>query len=1370
MSKFYKKKTDEERKKEVDLLIEKADKKIEELFTSDEDLKEYLNFMGKFYNYSYRNSILMQQQFKGAIAVGSYAFWKSKGFQVNKGEKGIKILVPTKLGDRFINEKGELTLLSKANEREKNLLNKGELEFIKGKIVFKQGYVFDVSQTNAKSSDLPKIFPNKWLDGEVKDYKSMYEGLKKIAENNGVKIIKPKSELGVSKGYSYTLTKEIALNPRNTEIHNVKTLLHELAHAKIHDLENNHKYTKNEKEFQAELTAYTVSKYFGIDTSEYSFRYIKAWTKDIELKDKIKLIEEVKETSKEFIDTLEETLIKEKTNEKNRENDKNLEVNSNELNKNNYEKEIYYNKNLYEKKEKDIMNLREVFNNLKERVMSRVNEIIGQDNKNIDVEKELREIEYEFTKAEKEYLDNTRDLSNEVEEELKNNKNEINIEELTLDDIGIKTPVVDRYDREQFLKFDIDDLMKKYSDEISDNRQKFMEKRGLQLRGFVEEFLQTIKEYEFVDEEDYLNLSFERFLDEEIEGYALMEHEEFEEETYMDRWERQSLGEEEYIKTYGKNNAIDSYMPYYVRAYTVYENIDKDKLYEVSNDITLNNKKFDSGEVFNIDSYKQGRFIIEFPNRNIKENISFAELHSISNGLGLRINEILELEKYFNDKNIDKELRKELNKNEKFIEMLDKKLHLENNIINLKEDIKYYSNESQYNSLDEMKYELKLNEELSSFISKEINLVAGSEIEEVKYKEKEYIIKSDIKLEDGSFIKKGTSFFIEEFKEDNFKVHFENREGNNYINNAGTGEGYYFSENEILRYSDLSKTKDLIEEKVRGSEENITVSKFTAPKNEKELQEIYKEWRKGVEIEGMPFKWLGNEKNINAFSEFAKLDKPVDFKTMIDLESNLDLENVKEFEVGKIYKTNTNYNLEDGSFVKKGTNFYVISKKQYGYNIKFEDNRGCKFENSSRKYYIDELDLEVFANPEKPINREYNKSNKKDLEKSNPKNYDYKKVNYYDVNRLKEIPIKEVCEQLGLELKRGSNNKLWSKIRSEKSSSCCINLDKNYWYDFGVGYGGDTIKLVEEVRGISSKEAIKELAEMFGIEGENVKNNFYLSKDDYKLIVIEPDRATLNLDINLEKQSIEEIKQIEKIYGRSMNELANTNKEKFLEIIREKSIPILIEDKNKLQIVKERINDLQDKNSKDSIIYYGMLEAISIKANKRIEIIEKIGLGEELKENSIEKIDDKEIEEYKNKSKELEVGEVRILKSENKYFLENQILNFTKENDIFKYEEVRIGNIKKEYERENKYYPFEKVKGEIKISEEKSVEFSYDIGKGEFQNLADFLERKLSNINNQYEIKEFLIEQGVRENDKEEKEMNFITDNFIYDRTEELER
>ncbi|PWQ89219.1 hypothetical protein DKX15_15180, partial [Enterococcus faecium] len=119
-------------------------------------------------------------------------------------------------------------------------------------------HVFDLSQTNAKAEDLPRIFPNRWLDGSVTDYKSLYKGMEAIAEKNGVKIIEPKQELGAAKGVSYTLTKEVALNPRNSELQNVKTLLHELAHAKLHTAETHMNYTAPEKEFQAEMTAYAV--------------------------------------------------------------------------------------------------------------------------------------------------------------------------------------------------------------------------------------------------------------------------------------------------------------------------------------------------------------------------------------------------------------------------------------------------------------------------------------------------------------------------------------------------------------------------------------------------------------------------------------------------------------------------------------------------------------------------------------------------------------------------------------------------------------------------------------------------------------------------------------------------------------------------------------------------------------------------------------------------------------------------------------------------------------------------------------------------------------------------------------------------------
>ncbi|PEZ36116.1 hypothetical protein CN345_11465 [Bacillus thuringiensis] len=302
----------EEKKQKVEALTKKMKKSIEGYFRSPGDLKEYLSFMAKFYRYSPSNIALIQSQFEGSKAVGSFSFWKEKGFSVNKGEKGIQILVPNRTTAKFKDKTGTWKPVVKASEEEKKQIESKNVEVKPGRLYFSVGYVFDVSQTNAKAEDLPRIFPNRWLEGSVGDYKSLYKGMEAIAEKNGVKIIEPKQELGVAKGVSYTLTKEVALNPRNSELQNVKTLLHELAHAKLHTAEKHMNYSAPEKEFQAEMTAYTVSSYFGIDTSEYSLGYLANWTQGKELKDKSKLLKEVHETSTEFIETIENTLEKEK--------------------------------------------------------------------------------------------------------------------------------------------------------------------------------------------------------------------------------------------------------------------------------------------------------------------------------------------------------------------------------------------------------------------------------------------------------------------------------------------------------------------------------------------------------------------------------------------------------------------------------------------------------------------------------------------------------------------------------------------------------------------------------------------------------------------------------------------------------------------------------------------------------------------------------------------------------------------------------------------------------------------------------------------------------------------------------------------------
>ncbi|ELC8463986.1 ImmA/IrrE family metallo-endopeptidase [Clostridium perfringens] len=444
-------KSQEEKRKDIDLLVKQADEKIDKVFSSPNDLKEYLSFIAKFHNYSYRNLILIETQFRGAIAVGSFAFWKEKGYSVNKGEKGIKILVPTKIGDRFIAEDGTIKLISKASEKEKQLIKSGELETLEGATKFKQGYVFDVSQTNMPSSELPKIFPNKWLEGDVKNYKSFYKSLEDVASKIGVKIIEPKSELGLVKGVSYTSTREVALNPRNSELQNVKTLIHELAHAKLHTIETKDNYTKAEKEFQAEMVALSVSSYFGINTEGYSLRYLSEWTKNATFKDKEKLLKEVSTTVKEYVEIMEDRLNSERelTNEnelvnfisdKNIKNERGLEMEKNM----NFENEKFI-----EIKDENINNLEKLFSieySKKEEI-----EINAKNFLNSDIEK-MKVIKDRINKENRLGRDQSKDCRIDYGI-LKTFSERFNEKVELLDKLGINHSGIEKVNKEEIVKY-----------------------------------------------------------------------------------------------------------------------------------------------------------------------------------------------------------------------------------------------------------------------------------------------------------------------------------------------------------------------------------------------------------------------------------------------------------------------------------------------------------------------------------------------------------------------------------------------------------------------------------------------------------------------------------------------------------------------------------------------------------------------------------------------------------------------------------------------------------------------------------------------------------------------------------------------------
>ena len=296
-------------KKRIEKLIYSANEQISQMVQSEDDVKELLDFRKKFYRYSLRNTTLIEKQFRGASAVGTFQFWKEQGFHVKRGEKGIEILVPVSV-QSFKNANGEVKSIKYATKGEKEKIERGEIEIFPV-TRFKIGHVFDVSQTNAKASDLPKLFPNRWIDGTIPNYDVFYQGLEKLADSIGVKIVEPRYELGVSKGASYTGLNEVTLNPRNGELQNIKTLLHELAHAKLHTLETRRNYTKAEREFQAELVAYAVCSNYGFDTSEYSLAYLKDWTKGTDIATKGELLSEVYDTCMDYIKVIDQHLMEE---------------------------------------------------------------------------------------------------------------------------------------------------------------------------------------------------------------------------------------------------------------------------------------------------------------------------------------------------------------------------------------------------------------------------------------------------------------------------------------------------------------------------------------------------------------------------------------------------------------------------------------------------------------------------------------------------------------------------------------------------------------------------------------------------------------------------------------------------------------------------------------------------------------------------------------------------------------------------------------------------------------------------------------------------------------------------------------------------
>lgn len=256
--------------------IEELDQGIRSLFTSRK-WQDYLIFLSRFHAYSVNNTLAIYVQRPDASLVASFSDWRKRGRYVKRGEKGIQIIAPHtyKVEDPDTGE-------------EKQFLG------------FHLAYCFDISQTDG--DELPES-PCRTLDAVVDGYIQLRDALCAISP---APVTYAHID-GNANGYYELDECCIVVSDSLPEMQSIKTTIHEIAHAWLHSRGGDEeKVNQRTREVQAESVAYTVCRYLGLDTSDYSFGYIASWSKKQSLDELKASIGAITRTADQIIKDLED--------------------------------------------------------------------------------------------------------------------------------------------------------------------------------------------------------------------------------------------------------------------------------------------------------------------------------------------------------------------------------------------------------------------------------------------------------------------------------------------------------------------------------------------------------------------------------------------------------------------------------------------------------------------------------------------------------------------------------------------------------------------------------------------------------------------------------------------------------------------------------------------------------------------------------------------------------------------------------------------------------------------------------------------------------------------------------------------------------
>ena len=267
------------------------------LYESDR-YADYLRTMSKFHDYSLNNTILIAMQ--GGNLVKGYKQWEKEfDRHVKPGEKAIKILAPSPFTVKKQVEKIDPDTQKPVFDKDgKPVTEEKEIKIPAFRVVS----VFDISQTEGK--ELPALTYE--LTGNVEQYKDFFAALEKTSPfAMGFEALS-----GGVKGRCNYEEKRIIINEGMEELQNIKTAIHEIAHATLHNIDKDtpERPDRRTREVQAESVAYTVCQHYGLDTSDYSFGYVAGWSSGRELSELKSSLETIRSAAAEIINSIDENL------------------------------------------------------------------------------------------------------------------------------------------------------------------------------------------------------------------------------------------------------------------------------------------------------------------------------------------------------------------------------------------------------------------------------------------------------------------------------------------------------------------------------------------------------------------------------------------------------------------------------------------------------------------------------------------------------------------------------------------------------------------------------------------------------------------------------------------------------------------------------------------------------------------------------------------------------------------------------------------------------------------------------------------------------------------------------------------------------